>query len=229
MKQIDDALFDELFIAALYRASELDYTTIPSDDILNGFLRPSAKFQYKMKKLINSPHKYLRNMQRTLMYKVTRVAAAVFITFTILFGTTIIISPTVRAEIINFVRSWFTDRTEYWVPEKDIDDRWTFGYLPDGFELIAEQIGEAAIMQVYQRDDGIFITITISSGRQIIDNEHSDYFQTIINGRVTDVYESNDPLYPNIIVMFDYMTGKIITLISDLNLNELIMIAENLK
>jgi hypothetical protein len=230
MKQIDDALFDELLTAALYRASELDNTTMPSDDELNNIIEPTAKFQHKMNKLINNPYKYVRNKQRTPLYNIMRGAAAFFIAFTLLFGTTMAVSPTVRAVVIDFVRSWLTDRTEYWVPEKDVDNEWTFGYIPDGFKLIAEQINEAVIMQIYQRDEDLmYLTITISSGRQIIDNEHSDYYQTIINGRIADIYESNNPLYPSIIVMYEIVTNKLITLTSDLNLSELIKIAENIE
>jgi hypothetical protein len=229
MMRIDDASFDKLLTVALYRAAELDYGDIPSDDELDLTIEPSQRFQRKMRDLLRNPNRHIRSQRRPLYLKVMRYAAAIFIAFTLLLGTAMAASPTVRAAVVNFVRTWFEDRTEYQIPGSELHREWAFGYIPDGFELIEEARNELQQFYVYQNTNSTNIFITISSGRQSVDNEHSDFYQMTINGNAVDVYESNDPQYHSIIVMHDEMYGVFITLNSEIDISELIKIAENIE
>ena len=84
-------------------------------------------------------------------------------------------------------------------------------------------------MYVYQNDDSLLF-IQISSGTIVIDNEHSDFSQTTLsNGKPIDIYESNDPIYPSIVVFYDEVTGLTIIVNSVLVIDELIKIMENIS
>ena len=221
--------FDEILTAALYRASELDIENTPSNSELDELVQPSKRFQRKMKALLHNPKAYTRNIRRPLYIKMMRVAAAIFIALAVLFSATMAVSPTVRATVANFVRTWLEDRTEYSVPPQDLHRAWTFGYIPEGFELVEEINLGLILLYTYENSNSEEILISISTGSQIVDNEHSDFYSTRINGNDADVYVSNDIEYPSIVIMIHEQTGMKIMLQSEINIEEIIKIAENIS
>lgn len=227
--RIDDAQFDELLTAALYRADELDYYDMPSDEELEQLVQPSPRFQRKMKSLLRDPNRYIRSRRLPIYVKVMRSAAAVFIVLTLLLGSAMAVSPTVRAAVVNFVRTWFEDRTVYQTPDHVLDKEWTFGFIPEGFKLIDAIETELHLLYIYQNDHALILSITVSREKQVVDNEHSVFSQTVLSGRSADIYESIDPQYPSIIVIFDELSGVFITLVSEIDVGELIRIAENIE
>jgi len=229
----NDIEFDNLLTAALYRAAELDYGDIPSDEELEQILHISPQYKSKMDMFFSKKRKKANQKQRRPIYaKLMQTAAVLLVTFTLLLGTLMLVSPTVRAEVIRFVRTWFEDRTEYFTPDYNniIDKEWSFEYIPDGFELLDASETELQLFHVYQNSDNSLLMISISDGRQIIDNEHSELSHAVLeNGNSVDIYESNDSIYPSIIIVFDEASRLIITITSELPINELLMIAENIK
>jgi len=226
----NDIEFDCLLTAALYRAAELDYGDIPSDDELDEILHISPQYKSKMNLLLSKRKIASQKQKRPIYIKLMHSAAVILITFSLLLGTLMLVSPTVRAEIINFVRTWLEDRTIYSSPEIDIEKEWTIGYIPDGFKLVDSVEYDVALMYVYQDDNDTLLFIQISSGTIVIDNEHSDFSQaTLSNGKPIDIYESNDPIYPSNVVFYDDATGLTIIISSELSVNELIRIMENIS
>jgi len=226
---VDDADFEKLLTAALYRASELDCVDMPTDEELDRIIQPSPQFTHKMNALLRNPHKYIRNQRKSKYLKALQSAAAVFIVVTVVLGVTMVFSPTVRAAVVNYVRSWFEDRTQYITPERDSDTELSFDYIPEGFEQVLLQEDGSSSIRIYQNADLITISITVTKGKQVLDNEHHVFYETVINAREADVYESIDPQYPNMIVIFDDATGNIVTITSELDLSSLILIAKNIK
>jgi hypothetical protein len=204
MIRIDDTEFDARLTAALYRAAELDYEEQFGGD-------------------------YVRNRRRPPHMRAFRNAAAVFAMVAVLFGATLAVSPTVRAAVSNFTRSWFADRTRYTVTGPDVIGEWTFGYIPEGFELVHEADSELSIFHVYENEKAELVIISISAESTIVDNEHYDFYQMTVSGYPTDVYESNDPLYPNMLVVYKGEEAVIIAIISEIDVNELIKIAEGIS
>ena len=225
----DDAEFEELLTKALYRATALDMEETPSDAELEHLVQPSLKFQRKMRALLRNPTAYARNKRRPIYVKAMRVAASFMITLTVLFTITMAASPTVRATVSNFVRTWYDDRTEYYVPNRDLHTEWTLGYIPEGFELVEEYDHMLQNILVYENNDSEYIYINISTGNALIDNEHYDYYSMQTNGNITDVYISNDVEYPNMIVLIHEQTGMRIILISEIDISELIKVAESIS
>jgi hypothetical protein len=223
----DETNFDKLLTSALCRAAELDYEDMPGDDELDIMVQPSQRFQRKMKNLLRNPRRHIRNQRRPIYLKVLRNAAAVFLAVMVLLGAAMAVSPTVRAAVVDFVRIWLSDRTRYETPYRDLDCEWTFGYIPEGFELVEKHINELTHFYVYEKSDSTLLFISVSSGAQVVDNEHSDFHHTTINGNPSDIYVTNDPLYPSIVVMYDKTNGVFITFISEIEISEIIKIAEN--
>ena len=227
--RMTDAEFEVLLAAAVNRAAELDYAEIPSDDEIDKFIQPSAQAQQKMKALLRDPNRYVRSLHRPIYLKAMRFAASFLMTLLVLLGATMAVSPTARAAVVDFVRSWFEDRTVYETPDRDLHSEWGFGYIPEGFELIDKFQTEVHILYIYQDETASLLTITVSREKQVVDNEHSEFYQVTINERLSDIYESNDPLYPSMIIIYDESSGLFVTLVSDLDITELIMIAESIN
>jgi len=164
------------------------------------------------------------------MYKkIMRVAASFLIAITFLFGVTMAVSPTARAAVVNFVRTWFEDRTIYHVPPQNLNRDWSFGYIPDGFELVEEINDEHQKIFIWEDENLLPIYIIITTGDATIDNEHYNFYTITINGNIADVYESIDDEYPSMIAIHDKQNGVIIILWAYLDVNEVIKIAENIE
>jgi hypothetical protein len=213
-----DKKFESRLTAALIRAAELDDMDTPSEAELERIIQPSARFQRQMRRLFKKPP-YLR---------ACRTAAAVFITLAVLLGSLMAVSSGVRAAMIDFVRSWFGDRSEYTVPFDNVRDSWRFGYIPEGFELAAAGDRDH-VFREYRNGEGISIVITIGSGTNTIDNEHSHYYQTALNGHRTDIYESTAVHYPSVVLLYYESEQVMVTISADYDVNELLQIAENVS
>jgi len=224
-----DSYFDSLLTAALYSAAELDYADTISTEELDNIIQPTLRFQQKMDSLLMRPRSYLRSKQRPLYLRIIRAAAAVIITFTVLLSAAMVVSPTVRAAVVNFVRTWLTDRTIYQIPQRELGKSLTFNYMPDGFVLIDEFDSNLQQVYVYKNEDSVVIFISISSGTLIVDNERSEFYSTTINGFHTDIYESVNTENPNVIVVRDEGNGIFITVESEIEIIELTKIVENIS
>jgi hypothetical protein len=222
----DDAVFEKRLAAAFMRAAEIDYGGIHSDDELEQIVQPSPRFERKMKSLLRNPRRYLRNYRKPTYLNALQTAASVVIALAVLLAAAMAVSPSVRAAVVGLVRSWFVDRTIYETQPSVIDSEFTFGYVPEGFTLMETISTENKMLHIYKNSDSVSISIAVSSGKQAVDNEHSDCYQTKIGGRIADVYESNDPLYPNIILVYMDTSDIIVSIISSFDINKLIKVAE---
>jgi len=219
--------FDEILTSALCRAAELDYGEISSDDDLL-MATPSPHFQRKMQALLSNPSRYIRNRRRPVYLNVLRGTVAAVIAFVLLLGAVMAVSPTVRAAVASFVRSWFEDRAVYTPIGDDLIGEWIFGYIPDGFEQEHEMITDYQIFRVYS-DNERLLFVTISASAITLDNEHHEQFETVINGHFASIYHEITGEHPNKIIIFFETHGVFVLLLSELSVEELIRIAENIK
>jgi hypothetical protein len=226
--RIDDAEFDARLTAALYRAAELDYAEQCGSDTAQE-TPDSPQFRRKTASFLRNPHRYVRNRRRPVRIRILRSAAAVFAIVVVLFGAAVATSPAVRATVSNLTHSWFEDRTIYIVTEPNITDGWTFGYIPDGFELVHEADSEHGIFHVYENGNAEAITVSISAGSAIVDNEHETFYQTVINGHTADIYEDSTGERQNIVVVYNETESVIAIVTSAIGVNELIKIAEGMS
>jgi len=226
--QNNDVEFEKRLTYSLYEAARLDYMNVPSDDELERIVQPSPRFQRRMGALLRNPVRYVKTQNRPVYLRTLRTVAAVFVVFMMLLASTMVVSPTVRAAVIDFVKSWFEDRTEYNTPSGPIGGNWSFNYIPEGFSLVVETKNEIQIFLVYENKASEQIFIEIGAGQEAVDNEHSVSHQTTVNGRLVDVYNAVSAEYNNILVIYDAPTGVIIIVSSHIAVDELIKIAENI-
>jgi len=221
--------FEAMLAPALDRAAELDYLDKLAASGCERLVEPPPQAQRRMRAMLRNPSAFARRLRRPLYLRVLRTAAVIILTCALLLGAAMAVSPTVRAAVIDFVSSWFSDRTQYNVPDGTVGTGWTFGYIPDGFELVDSMETDIQINRVYINDKSQGFIIAISTGQEVIDNEHSDFYQTSINGRAADIYEATSEDQNNMIVMYDDSAGVTITLTSVIGVDELIKIAEGIS
>jgi RNA polymerase sigma-70 factor (ECF subfamily) len=227
-KSMTDMEFENRLKAALLRAAERDYSPFPNVPRII----PSAKAKHKMRAILRNPAGYFKKTRRPIYLRLLRTAAMIAIVLSIAFGAAMAV-PQVRAAVVEFVRSWFGDHTEYRISESvdssELRD-WKVGYIPEGFALIEENSDDISVSRKYA--DGasnIFsIRIVVNSAKPHIDNEHSVFRETEINGYPADVYESNTERYPNHIVIYANSENAVFVISSEINIAELTKIAESI-
>lgn len=229
MMSMNDKQFNNLLIEALNRAAEIDYMDSLSDDEIDKLVQPSPHFKNKMKNLLYNPNRHKRIKQETICLRVAKIAAAVVLIATVLFGATMAVLPTSRAWFMNFIRSWYEDRTVYVTPASEIDREWNFGYIPEGFELADKIDLELELVYVFKNEYSSYIHIFISSGGMSVDNENAVFSSITANERTIDIYESISHEHPNIVVLHYEHFGGNITIISEIEIERLIEIAKNIK
>jgi hypothetical protein len=225
----NDIQFERTLTAALYRAAELDYEPIGTGDHIAPARRPSLRFRRRMRALLRNPRGYVRNLRRGARARALRAAAAALVALVVFLGAAVAVSPAVRATVVGFVASWLSDRTEYFIPEAGEIGGWSFGYIPKGFELIDAPALDGQYLYIYENADSVPLSILITAGRVIVDNEHSDHYRTTIKGNAADVYVSNTHLYPSQIVMYIEPERVFVCISSEIAIDELIKVAENVR
>ncbi|MDR0916098.1 MAG: DUF4367 domain-containing protein [Oscillospiraceae bacterium] len=224
---MNDVIFEERLTNALLRAAELDYFP-KADEIQNA--TPSARHERQIRAMLRNPNAYAARLRRPLYKKILRTAAIIIVALSLALGAAMTV-PQVRAAVVNFVRSWFADHTEYKTgtqTESDVSG-WGFGYIPDGYELTNERVGEQTALYVYENsDDLIVITISGNTGKLLVDNEYYEYYTTQIGGAAADVYVSNEAGYTSSVVLYRERENVLIVIDAELDVSELVKIAENI-
>jgi hypothetical protein len=144
----------------------------------------------------------------------------------LLIGVATTVSPSVRAVVTGLMRSWFSDRTSYVTTTKQFIDNFAFGYIPEGFELVLHEDYETGSFHIYQNSDSLTLNIVMSTGKQVVNNENSTHYERVLNGRTADIYKSAESEYPNIVIIYDEPSGIIISITSEIDIDELIRIGE---
>ena len=74
---------------------------------------PSHRYQHQMAIMIANPLKWARKRARPLWKKVLQRVAVILIVFSLSLGSLMIISPSVRAAVVNWVTEWYETRKTY--------------------------------------------------------------------------------------------------------------------
>jgi hypothetical protein len=223
-----DIEFDRLLTRALWLAAEEDYDL---DGLPEDVIAVPAKSKRKIRAMLRNPIAYVRRRRRPIYIRALRTAAVILLALSVAFGAVMAV-PSARAAIIDFVRTWFGDRAEYTTlgaPDTTLGE-WKIGYIPEGFEPVAKGNDGLIAFAEYSDNNSMRLSVDIynHSGTLTLDNEHSDFRQTEINGQPADIYESNDAEYFNHIVIYAADENVIIKLSSELEISELIKIAASI-
>ncbi len=180
----------------------------------------SKSYERKMKKLFNKMrndkyHRFTTNTVKVL------VAAAIIMSI----ATTAFAIPTTREYIFNHFKNYAV----YTVADVDKAEQIepiSVGYLPDGFVKNQEDVAKDRITTIYESEDSWITIDKIRIDSSIFkDNEHNDFEIKTIDG-IDYVCAVNE--YGNSGIFWN--DGEYVySIYSDLNMNELLTIAENLK
>ena len=230
----DEDKFDKRLTSALLRTAELDYCAgLPPVEELDRLVIPSKGFRRRMAKMLKNPIVYIRNQKRPPYLRALRAAAMIVLVLSVLLGAAML-NPTARAYIIRVVRTVFSGYNTYTYSEKtgkSIRTDWEFGYIPEGFELVVQDITVDRSYYEYENVDKAYFIILIGgdSGTIYLDNEHTDFYQLEIQGETADIYKALDGYKMNSIVWYREAHDVIILIVGMLDINECIYIAENIK
>lgn len=180
----------------------------------------SKSYERKMKKLFNKMrndkyHRFTTNTVKVL------VAAAIIMSI----ATTAFAIPTTREYIFNHFKNYAV-YTVADVDKAEKVDSISIGYLPEGFNKVHEDITNDRITLMYEKEDEWIKIDKIKLDFTIYkDNEYNDFETKTING-IDYVCAVNE--YGNNGIFWN--DGEYVySIYSDLNMNELLTIAENLK
>ncbi len=143
----------------------------------------SERFEKKMNKLIRREAAHPWAVSHTLARNLIAAAIVIILLFTFCMSVSAI-----RNAIFNFFRQHFEahDKIIFELPDAKniIEDEYTITDLPEGYTLLNRENNNAGITESYTNPNGdliIFSQRTVLSSGFSIDNERSQYKETIID------------------------------------------------
>lgn len=155
----------------LVQMHEYQMAQIPPKEVLEEKYQLSEIFYQKMDRLLGKQEKKVRF--RRIRHGITAAAVVGIILFSVA-------NPQYVAEAANRVIRWFADHVSYNFYEgKDIDivPRYTLGYVPEGYELDADEYYEdgGIVSYIDNRENRITFLYGVTSSETNLDNEQKDY------------------------------------------------------
>ena len=155
----------------LVQMHEYQMSQIPPKEILEEKYQLSEIFYQKMDRLLGKQEKKVRF--RRIRHGITAAAVVGIILFSVA-------NPQYVAEAANRVIRWFADHVSYNFYEgKDIDivPRYTLGYVPEGYELDADEYYEdgGIVSYIDNIENRITFLYGVTSSETNLDNEQKDY------------------------------------------------------
>lgn len=155
----------------LVQMHEYQMAQIPPKEVLEDKYQISEIFYQKMDRLLRKQEKKVRF--RRIRHGITAAAVVGIILFSVA-------NPQYVAEAANRVIRWFTDHVSYnFYDGKDIDivPRYTLGYVPEGYELDADEYYEdgGIVSYIDNRENRITFLYGVTSSETNLDNEQKDY------------------------------------------------------
>lgn len=175
----------------------------------------SFRFQRQMQLMVNNPNKWAKRKKEPVWTQVVKYAAVIVLTCSLAFGTTMAISPTARAAVVEWVTEWyensvlyrffgeasFEDMPKYQVTElpPDYYDTGMPLELPNSIELIYENsVGEIMRFEYMRVEDGSAL---------IINTDNMEIFDIAIGHSRGHLYISQDPQQSSAITWYDEKSG----------------------
>ncbi|MPM65799.1 hypothetical protein SDC9_112701 [bioreactor metagenome] len=182
---------------AFIEAERRDYETLPPENEINWI--PSPRFLKKINALIKAQqHSYWKYVN-TIGKKIALIA----ITTAIILGSAMSVKA-IREPVIEFIMEIFEKYTGISISKDDsnntlpetIKTKYTFSYIPDGFNLVQTEENEFIRITVYRNPEGDefeFCQSIMANYNNIIDTENAPY-KNINVGKYEAIYHANNNL-----------------------------------
>lgn len=196
-------------------------------------IEPSPRYLRWRMKFLADPFRYGKKHTRPLWRKVLRVALSAVLVIVLTFGAVLAVYPPAR----QWVARWFETYTVFSFSSESnyyrTPGRWYPDYLPEGFELEAEEVKGVLTNVIFSNDSGTKIYLRYSSYEYsdfTADNEHQTYKEIMLTDDIPAVLlEASTSDNYNYLIWNDENTQTAFRLISTLDVQELISIAQSVK
>ena len=188
----------------------------------------SQRFEKKMKRL-------LRRARHPVTYQAMRYAAVILLAVTVLFGAVCAASPTVRAAVVNWIKSVFHEFSRYSSQETVPPDVEYEYYLPDQFDdytlltAIDEPDGKTYIFINEQGDILQFCYVYQGNVSMFVKKENFDLYKGTIGDISADIYISRTGLEANTVVWQDATEQILLVLSAYGGKDELLILAQKVE
>lgn len=226
---------DAVLRAALLDALRQDWT-----EALRGEMPEptfSRRYQEQRRKLLADPFAYGKRAARPLWRRAVKTAACILLALGISAGAVLTVSPDARAWVQQVVVSWFEDHVDLTF-DGDMEEgmelsAWEPTYLPEGFEVVDREEREGYMRIEYGDEEGNAIYLTCmamdSGSKYSFNNEDSIPQQVVIQGKEVTLFKAQEEGKKNRLILLDEEAGITYILVSKLDAEELIKIAESVE
>lgn len=224
-----DREFDLLLRSALL---ELNREELEEAEHLDP-IEPSPRYLRWRMKFLADPFRYGKKHTRPLWRKVLRVALSAVLVIVLTFGAVLAVYPPAR----QWVARWFETYTSFTFPGTSniyrTPDGLCVDYLPEGFELVEEDVESVRTILTFSNSDGYIIRLQYSSqdsNGYNIDNEYQDYTEIILeNGASAVLMTANSKDSFNYLIWTDLESEFSFLVMGECNIEELIELANNIQ
>ena len=185
----------------------------------------SQRFEKKMKRL-------LRRARHPVGYQVMRYAAAIVLAITVLFGAVFAASPTVRAAVVNWIKSVFHEFSRYSSQETVPPDVEYEYFLPDQFDdytLLTDMDDDYGKTYIYTSAQGEFLQFSyVHQGNvsMFVKAEDFDIRKGLVGSVPADIYISRNGQESNVIVWEDALNDMLLVICAYKDQEQLQILAE---
>lgn len=130
-----DQLMQRVLLDAIKSDCEKENSVVPS-------FEPSLRYQRSLAAMIADPLKWARKRTKPLWKKALQKVAIVLIIFSLSLGSLMVVSPSIRAAVVNWVVEWYETHITYrysGAPIAEEMPRYEITELPDGYVEIESQ------------------------------------------------------------------------------------------
>jgi len=228
MNSRKEAIFEALLKIAANESLLREAEALPSSEELGELYKPSAAMDKKIRKMIARAE---RAKKRKIIFKTAQTITAVFAVVLILSSVALLSIEASRNYIFNTIIEWQESHTSFEFSQDDNSntfDKYPFSYIPEGFTLQNSSENENMKALFFSDESGqqiVFQQTLAESSILDVDNENKHYRIVNINGMDVYLFESTSKGDDNILIWQE--DDIAFELISSININQLIEIAEN--
>jgi len=225
---------EAFFEAGLEKAVSQDclreLESLPTEEDLDKTLSYSPRHIARMKKLFAGEAR--REFTHRSFIAVRKTATAVAVVLVILFGL-LMLSPNVRAVVVNTIVEWFETFTRFQSPhaeETAFDTSWRPAYMPEGFmEIVVLEDVEGEVVNIIYRSESKRISLVYASAYASlsVDNEELYFEEKLIDGVRYFTFEAESENKGNRLLW--ERNGIRFYLTSTIALDELFLVAQSIS
>lgn len=160
----------------------------------------SNHYQHEIQKMLRNPLSWAKGRSLPAWKRTVQRVAAVFLAVFIGFGGVMVISPTVRAAVINWITEWYETHIVYQYTGEDVQGempQYEITDLPEGYQETIRDIVPAAVSIVYENENHDLIcldyTFMQEGASNLITTEGFQMEDVLINGCEGTLFVPDNP------------------------------------